>query len=93
MNHNPVAPQGGQHARGTVDEWLRRQESEHPDDDSADVNNRRFSEWRCSVCGRPLGEHVVDHSGEHTQFACPVTSEDSDPPAQTPLGETGQTKF
>lgn len=83
--------------RESLRDWLGHRPAgpldDRPDDARHDTD-RHFAEWRCSVCGHMLGEHVVDHSGEHTLFECPVSAEDSiETEEPSPLTETGQTKF
>lgn len=57
------------------------------------TNERHLVNWTCSVCGHPLGEHVVDHSEGHTIFECPVSDIERAPlPQALPLNEVGQPK-
>lgn len=85
-----------QHGRTTLADWLGRHEV-GPGDDRPDsereVTDQRFAEWRCSVCGRQLAEHIVDQAGEHTVFECPVSIDEGERlVGDGPLSETGQTK-
>jgi hypothetical protein len=87
----------GQHnVRQTLERWMDAHPTS-PLDNRTDADrtagDQRFASWRCSVCGHVLAEHIVDQTGEHTVFECPVSHEGrvaSDPPAI--LRETGQTK-
>lgn len=77
-------------------DWLERREPGPLDgrpDEARALTDRQFSQWNCSVCGHALGEHLVDHSGEHTVFECPVSHAGAVAQADPgPLNETGQTK-
>jgi len=87
---------GQQHGRTTLADWLGRHEPGPGDDrpvEERDLTDRRFGAWRCSVCGRQLAEHIVDHTGEHTVFECPVSMDDGEPlVGEDRLNETGQTR-
>ncbi|QEE61142.1 hypothetical protein FVA74_05800 [Salinibacterium sp. dk2585] len=96
MDQSTAGTYGQHQGRITLAQWLELPHAEQGDvrsDDERRASERRFAEWHCSVCGRQLSEHVLDQTGEHTVFSCPVGPEESDPPPAPPLGETGQTKF
>jgi hypothetical protein len=82
--------------RERLHDWLEHHEAgpadDRPDEDRA-ATDRHFAAWTCSVCGHALGEHVIDHSEEHTLFECPVSQAGQfEQPDPGPLNETGQTK-
>lgn len=87
---------GSAGGRERQSDWLQHREPgplDDREDDARARSDRHFAEWRCSVCGHALGEHLVDHSGEHTVFECPGSADRSDDLGDPgPLNETGQTR-
>lgn len=52
---------------------------------------RQVGEAVCPVCGRPMAEHVIDHSTPETLLICPADPLPR-PVDQSPLNELGMPK-